>query len=814
MPALITASQLRERFKLVDTEFNNQIKKNNKVSAEYGSIASKYDELLTLISDVNQLNVDLESSQRKCFELKARLGSLQCRMNSLEVSPVDETVIQQNDATLFSLAQELAKIESTAKEVAGLSKKSFPKTFGTFRSNLKLTRKNWSKNTQKLQAAYYYNFGDYFANFIVDGIKKSHKLSTLSKKTEKAIKYLEKAASLYRQNGMSVSEKQTESRITEVKKPLEQLLNLSDWTVSLKREEKAQKAKLSGLITSSTQETENPKPEPAIVKIERTEKLDESLPRHKIDNNLPILQDPENPSHSLLSEAEVPIDELKVSHWGVLNERFKILKIKEVKKIQENIYKEIREWLRSEGQHEEKFNEFLGQPAIPIDDGPYRGMSVFAKRDIPSFKVVGPYSGKFLRDSEVLNREYNRAGKHNVVTYLFGTRSKNRAVSAFGSGNILSLINTADPLRLSSEHANESLEVCGKHNNVAAIQVGKNLTFYVALENISKDTELLVSYGPVYDPMQEQTTQDTSRLETSKLDVPVKNIHSVDQSNCSVIQEENEINRNSTIISSPEISLSLNAITHDDSSDISPDPQRVAVVNTPTKRRYSALPSFTAENSRDNTSKKSKLDLGMEDKYLKLAKEILQSIETSLEIKSSTDYESSESLCNEVHNIIEKFKEIYGTVEKYIEKSVETHTVNHFTDYLNKLSLTSCDNFQRFLNTLSDFSTTQNSAKSEGKEGHISIGQTIQLSYATLLKELTESFSTVNNIPGTIFFKPTVSTSKETLIETLGLGLIAIKNKYKIPCATFLVVYKNLLCIIGNQFDQCNINANTIIIRP
>jgi SET domain len=741
MSRSITADRLRKRLNSVDKKFYDRIKKDPKVSAKYIRIATKYDALLKLINDGLKLSADLELPQRKYFALQASLGSIRCQTNSLELAPTDEGVVQQNDTTLLSLENELDKIYKE-KDKLDLQKSS-PKTFAIFGANLQHTRNNWKQDTQKLQAAYYYNF----ANYILDEIKKSPELSELREKTEKAIEYLKKASFCYQQSGMRRYKKETDSKITEVKKTLVQLLNPSGWTVSLEREEKVEKkAKVLGLITSNTQDPENPKPEQVIVKIERAEEPAEFL-QHKINNNLPILQNRENPSHSLLSVVEAPIEKIKVSDWRVLHAEFESLPPKKIKKVKEGIYKEIREWLSSEKEHEEKFNEFLDHPTIPLDDGPYRGMGIFAKRKIPQFEVLGPYSGKLLQDSDALDREFEQSGERNVSAYLFGTRSKKRVVSAFGSGNLLSLINTADPLQLSSEEATESLERYGKHNNVAAIRVGKNIAFYVALEDIKEGTELLVSYGPNYklmqEPMQEQVAGNSSRSKTIKSDDPIKNIHSVDQSNCSAIQQsaiqQKENGANNTTISKkslPEISLSLNAAAHDEAAIVSLDPGLITTVNTSTKRSHSTSPSA--------------------------------------------------------------------------EKSMETLTIDYFTDCLNKLLSASYD-CRPFLCTLLDSSAFPNNGKNEGREKHISIGQTIQLSYSSLFKELIEkSLSREKTAPGTSFFKPTVAPSKETLIETLSQQLRAIKNKYKIPPTIFSTVCEDFAQIIANQFEQSNIMNTSI----
>jgi SET domain-containing protein len=86
-----------------------------------------------------------------------------------------------------------------------------------------------------------------------------------------------------------------------------------------------------------------------------------------------------------------------------------------------------------------------------------------------------------------------KLGDENVLTYLWSTNSGRRSVSAFTHGNTLSLINT-------SRLPGVSAEVPLARNNLAAIRVGRNLTFYVALNEIKAGDELFVSYGDEYNP--------------------------------------------------------------------------------------------------------------------------------------------------------------------------------------------------------------------------------------------------------------------------------------------------------------------------
>ena len=227
---------------------------------------------------------------------------------------------------------------------------------------------------------------------------------------------------------------------------------------------------------------------PTIIKVEPGVTTPRTLSPHQVDNALPILQDPRDPKISLTLALEGPIDEIRISHWNGLLDG---LGSAEKKTVTERIKASIKDWLRSEGQHGTKFDEAL-EVITPLDDGgPARGASVWARRDIPQFEVLGPYSGKYHASEASLFEEQRKQGSRAVLTYLFGTRSGTRSVSALNTGNTLSLVNTS---QLRNGPAWQS-------NNVASISVGKNLTFYVSLKDIKAGDELLVDYGPYYKPV-------------------------------------------------------------------------------------------------------------------------------------------------------------------------------------------------------------------------------------------------------------------------------------------------------------------------
>jgi SET domain-containing protein len=156
-------------------------------------------------------------------------------------------------------------------------------------------------------------------------------------------------------------------------------------------------------------------------------------------------------------------------------------------KLQEDITVEVRDWIRNEKNLAPKFDKLMEIKVL--SNGPKRGRSVVAKRDIKKFEVLGPYSGKLHFGSKTLLEEISKKGHKAVNSYTFSTFSNDGTLSAHGSGNILSLINSPNaPGRpsLGSE-------------NVASINVGRYMTFFVAWKDIKKGGELLLDYGDGYD---------------------------------------------------------------------------------------------------------------------------------------------------------------------------------------------------------------------------------------------------------------------------------------------------------------------------
>ncbi|MDE1211503.1 SET domain-containing protein-lysine N-methyltransferase, partial [Vibrio aestuarianus] len=229
--------------------------------------------------------------------------------------------------------------------------------------------------------------------------------------------------------------------------------------------------------------------------------FDSHQPRKKpcIDNGAPILRKSTNPSQSAIALTEDSIKSLSVAQYGAelkkaLNSVSNVGKRSETKSA---IAGQCKDFLKKsmEGQHAAWINSWA-DTAVPVDDGPLRGQSVFAKRDIKEFEVLGAYSGILHEDERSLASVIRKKGSVPVLTYLWSTQSKKRNIDASQYANSLAAINTA---HLPS---NKPQEIFAKHNNLDCVRFGPNYVFYVALRNINQGEELLIDYGADYDPLQ------------------------------------------------------------------------------------------------------------------------------------------------------------------------------------------------------------------------------------------------------------------------------------------------------------------------
>jgi len=217
-----------------------------------------------------------------------------------------------------------------------------------------------------------------------------------------------------------------------------------------------------------------------------------------VDNSLPILQDPNDKTKSLLLQTEGPIDKIRCSSWQSLPCNL-------TRDEKTHITQQVQTWLHlneeNRSEYKRKLEDFF-EVSIPIDEGPSRGLSVFAKQDIPQWTVVGPYAGVLHSTDASLEKAIKKQGSYNTLSYLFATRSSHRVVDAYPSGNVTSLANTGN---LPGARA-------WKENNLGSLSFGKNLTFYISLREIKKGEELLLDYGPYYNPYQGIKTEKPDGL--------------------------------------------------------------------------------------------------------------------------------------------------------------------------------------------------------------------------------------------------------------------------------------------------------------
>src|SRR5450830_595677 len=231
-------------------------------------------------------------------------------------------------------------------------------------------------------------------------------------------------------------------------------------------------------------------PDLSIVKVEADTAIAVG-PQYRHDNHLPVLQQPGNPGVSILAEAEGNIEGLRISSWGAdLHAVFSTMPQTEQRRVKAAILQDAKQWLQNTEHYATQLDDMV-EIKVPLDDGPLRGDSLFSRREIGKFTVLGPYAGTLHVDNQSLRKEIRKHGETPVLRYLWATKSDSRSVSGLTHGNVLRLMNTA---RLPG-----AAENLGK-NNVAAVQIGKNLTFYVALRDIKTGEELLIDYGPSYAP--------------------------------------------------------------------------------------------------------------------------------------------------------------------------------------------------------------------------------------------------------------------------------------------------------------------------
>ncbi|HEY3983400.1 hypothetical protein [Cedecea sp.] len=238
-----------------------------------------------------------------------------------------------------------------------------------------------------------------------------------------------------------------------------------------------------------------------------------------IDNSLPILRDPDNPTKSLTLQAEglnnyKDLDKLTVTNWGDLRNVFQNMKQSDVKIVKNNLIKKFKNQIRNETRlaarmtkrmetKPSKHTDAKGE-IINLGDGVVNPQETIVER----FTILGPYAGTFRTresfdstrslDRQIGSRHSNdsfhqanmKSGTAGSASHSWFGSSEKRVVDGLNSGNILRNINTGK-LGDSSRIAD---------NNVAAVRFGKNIIFYVTTKDVKPGEEYFVDYGDGYNP--------------------------------------------------------------------------------------------------------------------------------------------------------------------------------------------------------------------------------------------------------------------------------------------------------------------------
>ena len=216
------------------------------------------------------------------------------------------------------------------------------------------------------------------------------------------------------------------------------------------------------------------------------------------DNSLPILRDPHAFAHSLTLRAEGIKDasELNLFAWNGLFDGINKMSKKEIDNVKAQLIAEIRRQVSNETQlGAEISRRMVSRPSHREDDQGNiinLGSGIFnpeAGATVPKFTVLGPYAGVFYDSEAAINRATRRLGTERSLSHSWQTRSSQRIVDGWESGNELRNINT---------HRLGDAPAVAAEPNVAIVRVGKNLSFYVTSKNVKAGEEYFVDYGPGY----------------------------------------------------------------------------------------------------------------------------------------------------------------------------------------------------------------------------------------------------------------------------------------------------------------------------
>ncbi|MES2141392.1 MAG: hypothetical protein V4471_00675 [Pseudomonadota bacterium] len=219
MPKNYSTSELCDILELTNKKFSSLIEKNTEVSEKYSKITEAYQDLINLIDQNKPTN-----TIRELYKLEAQLGLIQCKLNSISLSPIDEAELQTKNKQLEELEKELNILINTTIQF----KKKLPKNkaglvndYDAFLTQLNTYKAAWNTYRYNIQAAYYYNYADILIERIPK--KRIKSFDTCIKNLEKAIFLFEKSASFYEKNRKLKEKLETDTEIAKTKATLKSL---------------------------------------------------------------------------------------------------------------------------------------------------------------------------------------------------------------------------------------------------------------------------------------------------------------------------------------------------------------------------------------------------------------------------------------------------------------------------------------------------------------------------------------------------------------------------------------------------------------
>lgn len=246
----------------------------------------------------------------------------------------------------------------------------------------------------------------------------------------------------------------------------------------------------------------------------------------KLNDAAPLLLDPNNPERSLTAERINP------AGWKIYPsvELEACLKTKG-KQVRNQFMAKANRFasrlIASDGSQQiNTFDKYLSRPlqqfisseTEPAADRPAPwGLGIFAETSIPALTILGGYSGVLLDSEEQIARENRAIGCERNLGYSWTLPADACGhavrVSAFRHSNRLALINTNQMYQLPP--LNEAGIMGAAGNNIALLFIDDLIPLYVTIKAVKKGQQLLVDYGPGYDPLNIKKETSVSEAETT-----------------------------------------------------------------------------------------------------------------------------------------------------------------------------------------------------------------------------------------------------------------------------------------------------------